>query len=522
MKKRTKKLMALLLAATLSGALFAGCGGNVEQNADGSSTEQPPAQTDGADETEGTEGTGGTERAEGEWDEDPAEVTWMMWNVGGNANEEGIQKVEDALNEITLSKINVKVDLQILDMGTYLTQMPMQVSAGDKIDLVTTFPAGAGSFSSMLAAGQLKPLDDLMAEYGQETMALIPKIVTNTTSADGSLYALPVLTDYTSDVYFKVRTSLLEEAGMTADDVKTVDDITTVFEKIYAKHPDMKMISSGAQNIALGDTPVDNLGTELLCVMVDKDPTKVVSYFETDEYKEVLARMQGWYQAGYVDKDIATRTDDPTSDITVACGIIGGNLLRVIGGDALAPEPNTTIKMADAYISTSLVSILTMAIPSTATEPEAAAKLMNLCYTDKDVKMLVSYGIEGENYTYAENGGLEVNADSNYAPNTVGLFGNVLLCDSTRQELDAGYKMSEVDIDGLKYSPLLGFRINTDAISSEVAALNTVYEEYKGQILTGLADDASYQAFIDKLYANGLQTYIEEVQRQLDEWRAQQ
>ena len=136
--------------------------------------------------------------------------------------------------------------------------------------------------------------------------------------------------------------------------------------------------------------------------------------------------------------------------------------------------------------------------------------------------MLVSYGIEGENYTYAENGGLEVNADSNYAPNTVGLFGNVLLCDSTRQELDAGYKMSEVDIDGLKYSPLLGFRINTDAISSEVAALNTVYEEYKGQILTGLADDASYQAFIDKLYANGLQTYIEEVQRQLDEWRAQQ
>ena len=82
MKKRTKKLMALLLAATLSGALFAGCGGNVEQNADGSSTEQPPAQTDGADETEGTEGTGGTERAEGEWDEDPAEVTLIMWNVG--------------------------------------------------------------------------------------------------------------------------------------------------------------------------------------------------------------------------------------------------------------------------------------------------------------------------------------------------------------------------------------------------------------------------------------------------------
>lgn len=528
MKKRTKKIMALLLAATLSCVLLAGCGGPVEQNADGSSTEQSPVQTDGTDETEGTEGTGGTDEAEGEWDEDPAEVTWLMWNVGGNVNEEGIQKVEDALNEITLSKINVQVDLQILDMGTYMTQMPMQVSAGDKIDLVTTFPAGAGSFSSMLAAGQLKPLDDLMAEYGQETMALIPEMVSNAASADGTLYALPVLTDYTNDGYFKVRTSLLEEAGMTADDVKSFDDITTVFEKIYEKHPDLKMISSGAQNIANGSgsqldgTSYDTLGTDILCVMVDRDAAKVASYFETEEYKNILAKLQSWYQAGYIDKDIATRTDDPISDITVASGFLGGNLLRVIGGDALAPEPMTSIKMVEGYISTSVVSIMNMAIPTCATEPEAAAKLMNLCYTDKDVKMLVSYGLEGENYTYAENGGLVVNAESNYAPNTVGIFGNVLLCDPTQQEVEAGYKMSDVDLNSLKYSPLLGFRINTDAISSEVAALNTVYEEYKGQVLTGLADDAAYQAFIDKLYANGLQTYIDEVQRQLDEWLAQQ
>ena len=79
---------------------------------------------------EGTTSVDGSAAAGGvpvDWDEDPAEVTWMLWNVGGTFSQEGLQAVEDAVNEITLEKINVHVNLEMLEMGTYMSQMPMQI-----------------------------------------------------------------------------------------------------------------------------------------------------------------------------------------------------------------------------------------------------------------------------------------------------------------------------------------------------------------------------------------------------------
>lgn len=463
-----------------------------------------------------------------DWDEDPAEVTWMLWNVGGNVNEEGIQAVEDAVNEITLEKINVEVDLQVIDMGTYLSQMPMQVSAGDKIDLITTFPAGAGSFTAMQNAGQLIPLNDLLADWAPETLELFPEEVLKTTTVDGQIYAVPVFTDYTNDYAWICKEQYLKEAGFTIDDVKTGDDITKVFEKVYELHPEMKMISSGAQALGgaglqcAGGISYDHLGTDLLAVMVDTDSTKVVSYYETDEFKEQYKLLREWYEAGYIDKDISTRDTDPTSDPSVFSFFLGGNLSRTRGSEQLAGEDLVSVIITNGYVTSSTVAIMNMAIPTSSKEPEAAARLLNLCYTDKDLKMLVSYGIEGVNYFYADNGGLVVNANSNYAPNTVGIFGNTLLTDPTEENVEIGYKFADIDINSLKYSPLLGFNVNLDNISAEAAALSAVYNEYKGQVCTGAGDEEVYQAFVDKLYANGMQKYIDDVQAQLDAWLAEQ
>ena len=123
-----------------------------------------------------------------DWEDDPAEVTWMMWNVGGTYAPEGVQKVEDAINEITMAKINVHVNLEILEMGTYLSQMPMQVGANDKIDLISTFPAGAGNFNTMVNSGQLFKLDDLLADYAPETLALLPDNYLEATTVNAVSY----------------------------------------------------------------------------------------------------------------------------------------------------------------------------------------------------------------------------------------------------------------------------------------------------------------------------------------------
>lgn len=539
-----KKLIALILSLCLVLTALTACGNSEQSGGSPAGTDKaadsqaagpektPSKVNDDATDANAASGAGGAETTDADsedaidWDEEPAEVTWMMWNVGGTFTQDGLQAVEDAVNEITLKKINVQVNLEMLEMGAYLSQMPMQVGAGDKIDLITTFPAAAGSFNGMVNSGQLLPLDELLKEYAPETLELLPANILDATTVDGSIYAVPIYTDNTSDLYWVCRKSYLEEAGFSAEDIHTYEDITRVFEAVHALHPDMKMVSSGAQDLmgtpALTGMVYDSLGTDLLAVMVDEDATKVVNLYETDAYKEAYAVLRDWYEKGYIDKDIMIREDDPTSDTTVFSFFLGGNKARTNGSEELAGEPLASVKLSDGCIATSTVTILTMGIPVSAKEPEGAARLLNLCYTDKDLKMLVSYGLEGVNYTYDAQGGLVADASSNYAPNTLGIFGNAMLCDPTAANLKIGYDMKDVDQSRLKYSPLMGFSLDTDPISTEAAALSSVYTEYKGLVRCGLADEATYEEFINKLYANGLQKYIDEAQRQLDEWLAQQ
>lgn len=156
------KKLALFISLTMI-MVLAACG-NSEGQPDKQALSASNAVTDTQEKTEEASDTvndteSGTDSVE--WEEDPAEVNWYLWNVGGSTTPDGIKMVEDALNEITLDKINVKVHLNMLEIGTYMTQMPMDITAGSKVDLISTFPAGSGLFSTMATTGQLMPLDEL-------------------------------------------------------------------------------------------------------------------------------------------------------------------------------------------------------------------------------------------------------------------------------------------------------------------------------------------------------------------------
>ena len=70
-------------------------------------------------------------------------------------------------------------------------------------------------------------------------------------------------------------------------------------------------------------------------------------------------------------------------------------------------------------------------------------------------------------------------------------------------------------------NPFLNFRFDNSAVVTEQSNLNSVYEEYHPMMWRGyLGDDAEAKAeeFIAKLSAAGIDTYIAEYQRQIDEY----
>ena len=280
-----KKLMVLILCIGLLTTGLYGCG--KQENV--SETTGLASASTSADISENPE----TESTAGAWEEEPAEVTWYMWNVGGSFTEAGVQAVEDALNEITLKKINVKVDLVILEMGTYMTQMAMQVSAGDKIDLITTFPAGSGYYSTMVNTGQLLPLDSLIDDYAPELYDIIPEALLEATTFKGKLYAVPIYTDYVQSSCTVAKAAMFDETGMKPEDISSNENLTEVFKKLHELHPEIILLSSGSKTL-VGRRGFDTMGTQAAAVYFGEggDPTKVVKLFEHEAYKAEVAQIK--------------------------------------------------------------------------------------------------------------------------------------------------------------------------------------------------------------------------------------
>ena len=79
----------------------------------------------------------------------------------------------------------------------------------------------------------------------------------------------------------------------------------------------------------------------------------------------------------------------------------------------------------------------------------------------------------------------------------------------------------EAQIPEGRKSPALGYSFKAESVSSEVAAVETVMEQYCYSFNAGALDpDKALPEFIDALKAAGIDKVIAENQRQLDEWAA--
>ena len=74
--------------------------------------------------------------------------------------------------------------------------------------------------------------------------------------------------------------------------------------------------------------------------------------------------------------------------------------------------------------------------------------------------------------------------------------------------------------DNAQKSALLGFSPDLSKLNSQIAGCKAALDEYLMVLDYGSVDvDKAYNAFIEKLHAAGSDKIIEEIQKQVDEWR---
>lgn len=558
MKQRIfTKLAALILCMALVMTACSSSGGSTTGARDGAdkasgqaSSEQAVKSSDQAVASSGNDGepaaSGPVETASepaphnaGVSDDDMADINVMYINTGLVTKWDD---VEAAVNAITEPKINVHVTLEPVSIGDYIQQLTLKISSNEKLDALLTIPGGSARFTSMVSQNQLQPLDELLSEYGQGIMETVPDTYLKAGIVNGTTYGVPCYADKVDTYYYFMRKDIVDKYQIDADSIHSVADIEEVLKLIKEKEPDLVPVVPGMthdvltkSNMFVYDTfdsaeTYDNLIDNMAIIMLNGDTTKVVNYYETEGFKKTVEVMKRWYDAGYVYKDTATNTEAGTDLILQNKGFsyFVGSDGQFASINASCGHEMVAVPIEIVPTTTSLFTNWTWAIPTCATEEEAAMKFINLLFTDADLVNVLNFGVEGVHYEEKPDGTIGfpdgVTSDSSgYYLNATWLFGNQFLS-KVWEGNDPNSRQIALDkLENAVWSPAIGFTVDTSGLENEISALTNVVAEYRGGLCAGVLDpETVLPEFIDKLNASGMKELISEVQRQYDAWRAQQ
>ncbi|MBO5998054.1 MAG: carbohydrate ABC transporter substrate-binding protein [Lachnospiraceae bacterium] len=226
-----KKVIALILTVCM-GISLAACAGAPAQDVQGTAAPaEEAAPAEAAAEP-------AAPAADGSYDE----IEIMFWSPATVPQD--VDLVEEEINKITREKAGLEINLNIVEMASYITQVNLYMSAGTQIDLMVTLPGGPAHFNSMSSLNQLQDITDLLPEYAPDVLAQIPEGWIDATVLNGRIYAVPTLNDKTSRFGFACRTDILEETGVDPESVKTATDLGDLFAKVKELHPEMKNIAA--------------------------------------------------------------------------------------------------------------------------------------------------------------------------------------------------------------------------------------------------------------------------------------
>lgn len=503
-----KKLLAAMMTVTLCVGALAGCGNGGGSGNGGAS---------------GSGGGAGTENGGQAADEPVTDLKMLMVSVGFNL--EDAEAVEAEINAYIEPKINANVDIEWLDMGEYANQMNLKITSGEEIDIMPTFGT---LISSLYGQGALTDLTELVEEYGKDIVDSVGADYMKAGEVNGKLYSIPIVQSFATEDSFLYRTDIVEKYNIDLSSVKKLEDLTPILKQVHEAEPGLTLIVANSINESmLREWAWDGLGDENGVLMDAMNSATVSNLYESEEYKNYVNLMHEWYEAGYIQTDAATTSENLTTlfDTGTAFATIAknypGNVEDKFSRCAYSFD---AIPLADPAATTNQVANSVMTIPTTSENPEKAMEFLNLLYSDAVLQNLMCYGIEGQDYRIVdeEKGIVDyLEGEDMMTCKYVNKFmiGNSLIAYTAATAPEGIHEQLEEYNKSARKSVALGFSYDSSNVTNELAALGTVTAKYRRGLESGSLDpETELPKFIEELNSAGIDTVVEEKQKQLDEW----
>ena len=547
MKKRT--ICLLLAMIMVLSIVLAGCSKTAETPA----ADETPAATEPAETTDNTE----TPEAPEETAEPALEQKTIQLMITGAGKQANSDKVWAAFNEQLQQYVpNTTVEFIDVSFDEYSEKFSQILASGEGVDLAWT--GWLINKPQNIADGNLMPLDDLLAEYGQGIVDILGENVVeiHRNAADGKLYYLPSWQGLCGERRgWLVVTEIAELAGDTwiedteaalnkwRNNYSGIEDFQAVLDqatKYLAAAKEAGKLGAGINTgRAFGWSMYNGMysflgvgGAEIGITYCDGTFT-VKDGVAGEHYKLYAKTMADWYKEGYIRSDImsvdtSTLTTPKNGEIT--------DTTYVFSCDPYLTEADQEAAIADAGMDMTYLPIeenaylilggdTSYAIPYCADEPERAMMVLNAIYSQPDLYNTLIYGIEGEDYTKNADGtittsyvGASPTADDSYGIQRwiIGSCKNALINNGTDPNYYADLEALE---ETARVNPFLNFTFDRTNVEGICASILNVYYEYGPQIDNGVAGDNWEELYNNYMAARkdaGIEELVTEFQNQLN------
>ena len=253
---------------------------------------------------------------------------------------------------------------------------------------------------------------------------------------------------------------------------------------------------------------------------LDEAPV-VFNEYDTDEFRDFITTCADFAAKGYIPANELTQ---PTVDDTVSvCGVLSTYSPSCVDGtvNGYFDAPAVYVPVGKPIITTSNATATMTAVGATSRHVDKAVQFIEQLNANADVYHLISYGIRGTHYDLDEKGMYyKLQETVTYTAPSY-MFGdtwNAFIAQGGDPEQIEKSKLLNETAD---VSRLMGFIFDAANVTTEIANCSAVTNEYMPTFATGGFGDKtqqSYEEFLKKLEAAGVQRVLEEKQRQVDQF----
>jgi putative aldouronate transport system substrate-binding protein len=434
----------------------------------------------------------------------------------------GQDEVFALANELIGREINATVEFLPVSPGSYQEKMNIITRGGDEFDLAWTSwwnysyldNANEGAFVALDdMLGDVPELQDLFSDEAWDAMRV--------SSPEGRrIYAVNNLELMFRQEGISLRKDLVDTYQFDISSVRTIDDLEPFLEAVSENEPDVVPFGfvGGYDWLEIPNAGYAWVVPGFVAVHED-DPQTLVDWNAEPRLNQ--QRVFDWYERGFYPEDLVTLQDLEPGKKAGRYAAFPASYSPTVDAKNLTAYGYETVSipLCEPYIdNTGALGTMT-AVSSTSPNPMRALEYLELVNTNADLYNLLVNGIDGVHYEKVSANRIEFLDRDSYSqlPWVMGnTFLGYLAGSATEQQLTEQMQLNR----SATKLPTFGFNFDRGPVETELAAIQSIGDEWGGVTKTITDPDELYPEYHRRLMRAGLPAIIEEAQRQWDEFLA--